>query len=407
MICPDIQFEGEFTMTDINKKVILDKMQEKVNLIFKKADCISILDKALSEKPETIISIVTDSMLRGRGGAGFPTGIKWKGAASATGNTKYIICNADEGEPGTFKDRMILDEEADKVITGMAICAHAIGASEGYIYLRGEYNFLKDKLQEACDKWNAQFAYKKLNFCVAVRSGSGAYVCGEETALIESMEGNRGEPRNKPPFPVAAGYMDEPTVINNVETLAYVTTIIDKGSKYFKTIGTKDSQGGKVFSVSGDCAVKGVYELPMGMKMQEFVDLFGDGDTKAVQVGGSSGTCVPRKNFSSTVIGFEGVPTGGSMILFNSRRSMFHVLKNFLEFFEEESCGQCTPCRVGCQQLLKGIEAIRSGERPLEYINELRKLAVTMSVSSKCGLGQSLASPFNSITEHFREEICY
>jgi [NiFe] hydrogenase diaphorase moiety large subunit len=192
-----------------------------------------------------------------------------------------------------------------------------------------------------------------------------------------------------------------------VETLAYVATIISDGPEKFSSLGTKASMGGKVFSVSGDAAVKGVYELPLGMTIQEFVDIFGDGDTKAVQVGGSSGSCVPRKDFESTVIGFEGVPTGGSMILFNSSRSMYNVLKNFLEFFEEESCGQCTPCRVGCQQLLKGIEAIRSGEKTREYIAELQKLATTMSYSSKCGLGQSLANPFNSITRHFREEICY
>ncbi|MBP9043492.1 MAG: NADH-quinone oxidoreductase subunit E [Spirochaetes bacterium] len=385
----------------------MEKMQERVNLIFKDTDCGAILAKGLSMKPDDIINMVTDSGLRGRGGAGFPTGIKWRGAASASGNKKYVICNADEGEPGTFKDRRILDEQSDKVITGMAICAYAVGASEGYIYLRGEYNFLKDKLQSNCDRWNKIFNSKGINFSVNVRSGSGAYVCGEETALIESMEGNRGEPRNKPPFPVGAGYMNEPTVVNNVETLAYVATIIEKGADYFKSIGTKDSMGGKVFSVSGDCSVKGVYELPLGMTIEEFVNIFGDGDTKAVQVGGASGVCVPRKNFATTVIGFEGVPTGGSMMLFNSSRSMYHVLKNFLEFFEEESCGQCTPCRVGCQQLLKGIEAIRAGEKPMSYLDELRKLAATMSVASKCGLGQSVASPFNSITEHFREEICY
>ncbi|HOK02659.1 MAG TPA: NADH-ubiquinone oxidoreductase-F iron-sulfur binding region domain-containing protein [Spirochaetota bacterium] len=394
-------------MSVSDKNKLLEKMQERVNLIFKDTDCGAILAKGLSMKPDDIINMVTDSGLRGRGGAGFPTGIKWRGAASASGNKKYVICNADEGEPGTFKDRRILDEQSDKVITGMAICAYAVGASEGYIYLRGEYNFLKDKLQSNCDRWNKIFNSKGINFSVNVRSGSGAYVCGEETALIESMEGNRGEPRNKPPFPVGAGYMNEPTVVNNVETLAYVATIIEKGADYFKSIGTKDSMGGKVFSVSGDCSVKGVYELPLGMTIEEFVNIFGDGDTKAVQVGGASGVCVPRKNFATTVIGFEGVPTGGSMMLFNSSRSMYHVLKNFLEFFEEESCGQCTPCRVGCQQLLKGIEAIRAGEKPMSYLDELRKLAATMSVASKCGLGQSVASPFNSITEHFREEICY
>ena len=385
----------------------LKKLEEKVNLIFKKTDCVAVFDKAIKMDSKTIITQITDSGLRGRGGAGFPTGLKWKGCTEISSDIKYVICNADEGEPGTFKDRRILDEVPEKVITGMAICAHTISATEGCIYLRGEYNFLRKKLDEECEKWNKIFNDKGLKFKLSVFSGSGAYVCGEETALIESMQGNRGEPRNKPPFPVAAGYMNKPTVVNNVETLAYTTMIISDGVECFKSIGTKDSLGGKVFSVSGDANVKGVYELPLGMTLEEFVDIFGDGDTKAVQVGGSSGSCVPRKNFATTVIGFEGIPTGGSMILFNSSRSMYHVLKNFMEFFEEESCGQCTPCRVGCQQLLKGIEAIRSGERPMSYLEELRRLASTMSVASKCGLGQSLVNPFNSITGHFREEICY
>lgn len=392
---------------DTDKSRQLAKLQERVNLIFKDMDCRAAFDKFRKLKPQDIIDAINDSGLRGRGGAGFPTSIKWKGAADAVSDIKYVICNADEGEPGTFKDRMILDDESDKVILGMAICGHAIGASLGYIYLRGEYNFLKEKLQKQCDEWNKYFKDKSHNFNVSIFSGSGAYVCGEETALIESMEGRRGEPRNKPPFPVVEGYLGKPTVVNNVETLAFVTVIMEQGAKKFKSIGSKDSAGSKVFSISGDASVKGVYELPLGMTLKEFVDLFGDGDTKAVQVGGSSGACVPRKDFASTIIGFEGVPTGGSMILFNSSRSMYNVLKNFLEFFEEESCGQCTPCRVGCQQLLKGIEAIRNNQKPHAYLEELKKLAATMSVSSKCGLGQSLANPFNSIAKHFKEEICY
>ncbi|OPY65621.1 MAG: NAD-reducing hydrogenase HoxS subunit alpha [Syntrophorhabdus sp. PtaU1.Bin050] len=385
----------------------LRELQEKVNLIFREIDCIELLERAIKEDPGTIIQKIIDSGLRGRGGAGFPAGLKWKGAKEAAGGIKYVVCNADEGEPGTFKDRRILDEQTDKVITGMAICARAVSATEGYIYLRGEYNFLLSKLSAKCDTWSAIFKDKGLAFKVGVKSGSGAYVCGEETALFESMEGKRGEPRNKPPFPVIAGYMDEPTVINNVETLAYAAMIIADGPEAFRAIGTKDSMGGKVFSISGDASVKGIFELPLGMNLQEFVDLFGDDDTKAVQVGGSSGVCVPRKNFADTIIGFEGVPTGGSMMLFNSSRSMYHVLRNYLEFFEEESCGQCTPCRAGCQQLLKGIEAVRSGEKPLSYIEKLRDLAQVMSVASKCGLGQSLVNPFNSITRYFREEICY
>ncbi|HBA54506.1 NADH-ubiquinone oxidoreductase-F iron-sulfur binding region domain-containing protein [Syntrophorhabdus aromaticivorans] len=394
-------------MNSDEKTKRLEELQEKVNLIFREIDCVGLLERTIKEDPGTIVQKIIDSGLRGRGGAGFPTGLKWKGAQEAPGGTKYVVCNADEGEPGTFKDRRILDEQADKVITGMAICARAVSAAEGFIYLRGEYNFLLDKLNARCDTWNTIFKDKGPAFKIGVKSGSGAYVCGEETALFESMEGRRGEPRNKPPFPVIAGYMDEPTVINNVETLAYAAMIIADGPEAFKAIGTKDSMGGKVFSISGDASVKGIFELPLGMNLQEFVDLFGDDDTKAVQVGGSSGVCVPRKDFADTIIGFEGIPTGGSMMLFNSTRSMYHVLENFLEFFEEESCGQCTPCRVGCRQLLKGIKAVRSGEKPLSYIEKLRDLAHVMSSASKCGLGQSLVNPFNSITQHFREEICY
>jgi len=389
------------------KEKQLQDLQEKVNLIFSDADCKSVLDKGSKLSGDDIINQLIDSGLRGRGGAGFPTGIKWKGAADIKSDIKYIICNADEGEPGTFKDRKILDERPEKVLTGMALCSKAVKAKEGFIYLRGEYNFLLPNLNKKIDEFNKLFKEKGYDFKITVVSGSGAYVCGEETSLIESMEGKRGEPRNKPPFPVFEGLFNKPTVVNNVETFAYTAMIINEGPEKFKTIGTKDSKGGKVFSVSGDAAVKGIYELPLGMTIQEFVDIFGDGDTKAVQVGGYSGKCIPRKNFSNTIIGFEGVPTGGSMMLFNSSRSMYHILKNMLEFFQEESCGQCTPCRVGCQQLLKGIEAIRSKERPIGYLEELKKLSNTMAIASKCGLGQSVGNPFNSITDNFKDEICY
>ncbi len=322
-------------------------------------------DNALKLKSESIVEKIIDSGLRGRGGAGFPTGLKWKGAAEARGEKKIVICNADEGEPGTFKDRRILDEQFDKVVTGMAACALAIGADEGFIYLRGEYNFLLDELVSGCES-GIRYSKQRISFPRQCAFGSGAYVCGEETALIESIEGNRGEPRNKPPFPVLAGYMGRPTVINNVETLAYVTMIMDEGQNILNP-SHRDSIGGKVFSISGDASVKGVYELPLGMTIGEFVDIFGDGDTKAVQVGGSSGTCVPGKNFGNTVIGFEGVPTGGSMMLFNSTRSMYHVLKNYLEFFEEESAAMYT-VQGRVPATAEGIEAIRSGERPAAYL---------------------------------------
>jgi len=385
----------------------LKEYQQKINQIFQECDCTAILDKILKMSPEKIISEITESGLKGRGGAGFPTGLKWKFASEQAGDVKYLICNADEGEPGTFKDRQILEEQAVKVFTGMALGARATGCTEGFIYLRGEYNYLLNKLNKQLDEFNATLEKRGMDFKISMRSGSGAYVCGEETALIESMEGKRGEPRNKPPYPISNGYKGKPTVVNNVETLVYCTMIANMGYEKFKSLGTKDSRGAKVFSVSGDADVEGIYELELGMTIKEFVDLFGDGDTKAVQVGGSSGACVPRREFEDTVIGFEGVPTGGSMMLFNSSRSMYNVLQNYLEFFVEESCGQCTPCRVGCQQLLLGIEAIKKGEKPAEYLNELKKLAETMKISAKCGLGQSVPNPFLSIINNFREEIIF
>ncbi|MCF8303998.1 MAG: NADP oxidoreductase, partial [Bacteroidales bacterium] len=317
------------------------------------------------------------------------------------------ICNADEGEPGTFKDREILDRVPEKIFVGMAICAYVIGSTEGYIYLRGEYNFLLKTLQPKLDKFNKKLEDRGLDFNIYLKSGSGAYVCGEESALFESMEGHRGEPRNKPPYPTTSGYNGKPTVINNVETLVYTTMISRMGADEFKKLGTNDSRGSKVFSVSGDTPIAGIYELELGMPLNQFIDEFGDGDTKSVQVGGAAGHCVPRKNFDSTIIGFEGIPTGGSMMIFNSTRSMYNVLHDYLEFFNEESCGQCTPCRVGCQQLLKGIEAVKRGDKPAEYLDDLKKLASTMKIAAKCGLGQSVANPFSSIIENFKEEIIY
>ncbi len=385
----------------------LKKYMKKVDSIFHDTDCSPILDKALKMSSDKIVQELVDSGLRGRGGAGFPTGLKWKFAAQQKADKKYIICNADEGEPGTFKDREILEKQAKKVWTGMAICAHTVGATEGFIYLRNEYNYLIPQLQKELDAFNADFKKKKLDFSIQIRSGSGAYVCGEETSLIESMEGKRGEPRNKPPFPVVEGYLNKPTVVNNVETFVYTMVIIDRGSSFFRDLGTKDSHGGKVFSVSGDTPYAGIYELELGMTLEEFVELFGDGDTKAVQVGGASGFCVPRRKFKETIIGFEGVPTGGSMMLFNSSRSMYNVLHNFLEFFTEESCGQCTPCRVGCQQLLRGIQEVKTKQKPSRYLDELKSMSETMKIAAKCGLGQSVPNCFNSIIDNFKEEVIY
>jgi len=379
----------------------------KVDLIFEKVDARAVLEKAFKMTREEIIQQVLESGLKGRGGAGFPTGLKWKYTAAEKSAEKYVVCNADEGEPGTFKDREILDRVAYKVYGGMVIAGKAIGAKEGIVYLRGEYRFLLPQLMLELESFHKMIGEIGFDFKVRYCLGSGAYICGEESALFESIEGERGEPRNKPPYPTTSGVFGKPTSINNVETLVTAMMIICHGAARISQMGTKDSRGSKVFSVSGDTPTPGIFELELGMSVQQFVTEFGDGDTKAVQVGGASGFCVPRKKFTDTIIGFEGVPTGGSMKLFNSSRSMYNVLHNYLDFFAEESCGQCTPCRVGCQQLLKGVEMVKKGEAKSTYLTELVKLADTMKIASKCGLGQSVGNAFRSIVENFKEEIIY
>ena len=384
-----------------------NKGLNKVDLIFEKIDNHEVLAKGFNMSRDEIIQEMLDSGLKGRGGAGFPTGMKWKFTAAEKSPEKYIVCNADEGEPGTFKDREILDRVSNKVHGGMAIAGRAIGAKVGIVYLRGEYRYLLPKLMIELDSFHKLIKEIGYDFRIEYRMGSGAYICGEESALFESIEGKRGEPRNKPPYPTVSGVFEKPTSINNVETLVTAMMIIQHGAKNFIQYGTKDSRGSKVFSISGDTPTPGIFELELGMTVQQFVNEFGDGDTKAVQVGGASGFCVPRKKFAETIIGFEGVPTGGSMKLFNSSRSMYNVLHNYLDFFTEESCGQCTPCRVGCQQLLKGVEKVKKGEAKSTYLIELMKLADTMKIAAKCGLGQSVGNAFKSIVGNFKEEIIY
>lgn len=390
-----------------------DKTLKRVDFIFQEDDYREIIARTFKKTDDEIINEMIDSGLKGRGGAGFLTGLKWKFARDAQADEKYIVCNADEGEPGTFKDREIIDKVSLKVLTGMAIAARVTGAHKGYIYLRGEYKFLIPKLRKDLKEFHSIMRSMNYEFEVDIFMGSGAYVCGEETALLESMEGKRGEPRNKPPFPVIAGYLNKPTVVNNVETLASAAIVCKIGAEKYKQLGTKSSRGSKLFSISGDTPIPGIYELELGMSLQEFVDAFGDGDTKAVQVGGASGFCVPRKKFASTIIGYQGdlegdsLPTGGSMMIFNSSRSMYNLLRNYLDFFAEESCGQCTPCRVGVQQLVHGIEAVKKGDKNSSYLDYLLKLTDSMKLTAKCGLGQSVANSFSSIVDNFREEMIY
>ncbi|MHB1687222.1 MAG: complex I 51 kDa subunit family protein [Ignavibacteriaceae bacterium] len=371
------------------------------------------IKKALEIGRENILYEIKNSGLKGRGGAGFPTSTKWMLTAAANAEKKFIVCNADEGEPGTFKDRVLLLEYPELVFDGMVIAGYTIGAKTGIVYLRGEYEYMLSSLEEFLIMMREENLLGKnilgkegFDFDISIRLGSGAYVCGEETALIESLEGYRGEPRNRPPYPVNTGYLGYPTVVNNVETLASVPHIISKGGEWFKKHGTGKSSGSKLFSVSGDCAKPGVYELPWGTKIKELLEIVDAKNSKAVQVGGASGMCIPKSQFNRS-LAYEDAATGGSIIIFNESRDMLKVLKNFMEFFVEESCGQCTPCRIGNTKLLEGVEKIEKGEITFSYVNQLKELGKTMQVASKCGLGQSSPNSFISILDNFKEEIFY
>ncbi len=369
------------------------------------------LARALAMERAEVISEVRSSGLKGRGGAGFLTGMKWNIAAAAKGEKKFVVCNADEGEPGTFKDRVLLTSYPDLVFEGMAIAGYAIGASHGIVYLRGEYGYLLPGLEETLNKrrrgrllGEAVSGKKGFSFDIEIRLGSGAYVCGEETALIESLEGHRGEPRNRPPFPVNTGYLGCPTIVNNVETLALAARVMSEGAEWFKKFGTGKSAGSKLFSVSGDCERPGVYEFPMGITIAQLLKEVGGEGAKAVQVGGASGHCVPAVQFTRA-LAFEDIPTGGSVIVFGQGRDMLGAAKNFMEFFAEESCGQCTPCRYGTKVLLDGIEKLENGSCSMAYLKELLALGETMQLASKCGLGQSAPNAFISIAANFKDEV--
>lgn len=369
------------------------------------------IKKAIEIGRENVLSELRDSKLKGRGGAGFPTATKWMLTAASTGKEKFLVCNADEGEPGTFKDRVLLCEYPELVFDGMVIGGYTIGAKKGIVYLRGEYEYMLEYLENYLEQMRKDnllgeniLGHTDFNYDIEIRLGAGAYVCGEETALIESLEGNRGESRNRPPFPVNTGYNGRPTSVNNVETLASVPQIIVHGGAWFNKMGTDKSSGSKLFSISGDCKNPGVYELPWGTTINEVLKLVEAENTKAVQIGGASGVCLPASQFDRK-LAFEDASTGGSIMVFNNTRNMLKILKNFMEFFVEESCGQCTPCRIGNVKLLEGVEKIEKNDFTFEYIKNLKELGKTMQVASKCGLGQSSPNSFISILDNFKDEI--
>jgi len=388
----------------------INKIKRTGPVLFSEYEKGSAVKKVLGMERGDILFEIKDSGLKGRGGAGFPVSTKWMITAAANSDKKFIVCNADEGEPGTFKDRVLLLEYPELVFEGMIIAGYTIGAKEGIVYLRAEYSYMFEFLENFLEDMRKQnllgkdICGKNFDFDISIRLGSGAYVCGEETALIESLEGNRGEPRNRPPFPVNTGYLGHPTAVNNVETLASVPQIINRGGEWYHKHGTDKSTGSKLFSVSGDCKYPGVYEMPWGTTLNEIIKITGAEDTKAIQVGGASGICLPSSEFGRK-LSYEDICTGGSIMIFNKSRNMLEILKNFMEFFVEESCGQCTPCRIGNVKLLEGVNMIERDEFTFEYIEKLMELGRTMQVASKCGLGQTSPNPFISILENFKDEI--
>jgi [NiFe] hydrogenase diaphorase moiety large subunit len=366
------------------------------------------LSAALARGPEGLLAELKRSNLRGRGGAGFATGLKWELCRQAPGAEHVVVCNADEGEPGTFKDRVLLRRQADAVFEGMTIAALAIGARQGLVYLRGEYRYLLEALQAVLQRRReAQLlgtsiqGHAGFDFDIRIHVGAGAYVCGEESALIESLEGKRGTPRIRPPFPVEHGYLGFPTIVNNVETFCAAGHIAALGGAWWAAIGTPKSTGTKIHSVSGDCERPGLYEYPFGTRIGRILEDCGAHDTQAVQVGGPSGLCLSAFEFGRR-IAFEDVPTAGAFMVFDRSRDMFEVARGFAQFFAHESCGFCTPCRVGTALVVKRLDKLAEGHGSRHDIDVLFELDKLMHTATHCGLGATACNPLRDTILKFR-----
>lgn len=404
---------------NVNKQLPLDQWSRD---LFDVQDNIFKPDLLLNQKPtqgEAInatfarglmetLNEVEKSGLRGRGGAGYTTAWKWKFCHEEQADQRYIVCNADEGEPGTFKDRVLLNSYADSVFEGMTVAAAIIGATQGFIYLRGEYLHLYEKLEAIlAARRNANLLGKNIlqhgfDFDIEICLGAGAYICGEESALIESLEGKAGIPRNRPPYPVVSGYLNKPTSVNNVETFLAAANIAIHGGEWFANLGTAKSKGTKVLSISGDCAKAGIYEYPFGTTIQTILNDCGASDVLGVQVGGPSGTFIANDEFERK-IAFEDLATGGSFIIFNNSRNILDIVHNFSHFFAHESCGFCTPCRVGTSLLKKQVDKIVEGHGSAGDIVALEELCQLIKNYSHCGLGQTAANPVLTTLERYPE----
>jgi NADH-quinone oxidoreductase subunit F len=365
-------------------------------------DGFKALDLAYGMAPEDIIAEIKASGLRGRGGAGFPCGLKWQLAREAPGEVKYLICNADEGDVGTFKDRFILQHDPFTLIEAMAIAAHAIGVKQAFIYLRLEYHYLLDELLDAIHQVKEKGYLAHLD--IEIREGAGAYICGEESALMDSIEGKRGEARFKPPYPPSKGLWGKPTIINNVETLMNIPAIMLNGARWFNQIGTDKSKGTKVFSVSGDVDKPGVCEFVMGSRLKEIVMDFAHArDIKMVQIGGATGDIIPS-SLIETPLAFETVLGSGAVTVFDNSRDILDIVYHTVEFLAEESCGKCSPCREGTEVMLEILERLANGDGQQEDIQRLEELSNVMALASLCGLGQAAAIPVMDTIKYYRND---
>ncbi len=362
---------------------------------------------SLDAGPEAMLAEITRSGLRGRGGAGFGTGMKWQFCRQADAGERIVVCNADEGEPGTFKDRVLLTGHADVMFEGMTVCAHVIGARRGFVYLRGEYRYLLPALTETLARRRQAgllgagiLGRDGFDFDIEIIVGAGAYICGEESALIESMEEKRGIPRIRPPFPVTHGYLGLPTVVNNVETLAAAAAIAVNGADWFAAQGTDQSKGSKLLSISGDCAAPGIYEYAFGVTMRQILDDCGANEAQAVQVGGPAGTLIGPADFERR-LAFEDLATGGSLMVYGRQWDLLDVIRNFARFFVHESCGFCTPCRVGTSLLRNALGKIGRGHGTHYDVEEMRRVAALVKRRSHCGLGQTAPNPILDLLARF------
>lgn len=367
--------------------------------------------QALRQSPSEVINQLIESRLKGRGGAGYVAAMKWQVSAQTPASERYIICNADEGEPGTFKDRVLLTERADLLFEGMTIAAYAIGSEHGILYLRAEYRYLVPFLEKQLEsRRKAGYLGKdilvdtsentRFSFDIRIQLGAGAYICGEESSLISSCEGKRGEPKNKPPYPAQCGYKDKPTVVNNVETLCNVPVIFHKGVDWFRRIGTEQSAGTKLLSVCGDCKYPGIYEVPMGTILSEVLQSCGAQEPAAVQIGGASGALISEHDFDRRLC-YEDLPTAGAIMVFSRHRNILDIVNYFMNFFIDESCGYCTPCRVGNVFMQQCLEKIMKGQGEPSDLDYLRNLGQTISQTSRCGLGHTSPNPIISSMQNF------